>query len=248
MILKSWEKLPIEFQTEDVRPYYDILQRKKIALILKRIFDIFVSLILLVLFSWIFLILAIAIKIDSPGPIFFRQERVTQYGRVFKIFKFRTMVNNANTLGPSVTTSEDERITRIGKFIRKCRLDEISQLIDVLRGTMTFVGTRPEVPEYVNQYTPEMYATLLLPAGITSETSIVFKDESDIMRNSNNINDCYINEILPQKMYYNLQTLKETGLIYDIKIMFLTFLSVIGIKTTNKTQKPRNIEKETVTY
>ena len=248
MILKNWENLPIEFQTEDVRPYYDILQKKKIALILKRIFDILASLILLVLFSWIFLILAIAIKIDSPGPIFFRQERVTQYGRVFKIFKFRTMVNNANTLGPSVTTSEDARITRIGKFIRKCRLDEISQLIDVLRGTMTFVGTRPEVPEYVNQYTPEMYATLLLPAGITSETSIVFKDESDIMRNSNNINDCYINEILPQKMHYNLQTLKETGLIYDIKIMLLTFLSVIGIKTTNKTQKPRNIEKETVTY
>ncbi|MBO5782566.1 MAG: sugar transferase, partial [Clostridia bacterium] len=161
-MLKKWEQLPIEMQTEEVKKYYDILAKRKVSLFFKRVFDIFVSLILLILFSPVFLILAIAIKLDSKGPVFYRQVRITRYGKEFKIFKFRTMVQDADK-GSQVTVNNDDRITKVGKFIRKYRLDEISQLIDVLRGTMTFVGVRPESPNYVAQYTPEMLATLLLP-------------------------------------------------------------------------------------
>ena len=158
MKLIKWEKLPPEMQTDSVRRYYDILAKRKGGLLLNRIFDIVCSLILLLILLPVFLILAIAIKIDSRGPVFYRQERITQYGKKFRIHKFRTMVQNADK-GSQVTTNNDSRITRMGKIIRKCRLDEISQLIDVLQGTMTFVGTRPEVPKYVEHYTPEMLAT-----------------------------------------------------------------------------------------
>ena len=172
MRLKKWEDLPEFMQTEEVRKYYDILKKKKVSLFFKRVFDIVCSLIMLIVLSPMFLVLAIAIKIDSKGPVFYRQVRVTQYGKAFRIFKFRTMVRNADKIGTQVTTQGDARITRVGNLIRKCRLDEICQLIDVFRGTMTFVGTRPEVPKYVERYTAEMAATLLLPAGVTNETSI----------------------------------------------------------------------------
>ena len=175
MRLCKWEKLPENMQNEEVRKYYDVLKKKRCSLFFKRIFDIFVSLILLIVFSPLFLVLAIAIKIDSKGPVFYRQVRVTQYGKQFKIHKFRSMVQDADK-GSLVTVNNDARVTKVGKFIRKCRLDEFSQLIDVLQGNMTFVGTRPEVPKYVSAYTSEMLATLLLPAGITSEASIYFKD------------------------------------------------------------------------
>ena len=165
MKMIKWEKLPAEMQTDEVRKYYDILKKKSFALCMKRLFDIVVSLIMLVILSPLFLILAIAIKIDSKGPVFYRQLRVTQYGKRFRIFKFRSMVQNADKVGSHVTVNNDARITKVGKFIRKCRLDEICQLIDVLRGTMSFVGTRPEAVKYVDKYTPEMMATLLLPAG-----------------------------------------------------------------------------------
>ena len=181
MYLKKWENLPEEFKNEAVRPYYEYLKKKQISLIFKRIFDIFVSIILLILLSPIFLALAIFIKIDSKGPVFFRQSRVTQYNKEFKIFKFRTMVNDAEKLGAQVTSQNDSRITKVGEKIRKYRLDEISQLINVLIGDMTFVGTRPEVRKYVDAYTDEMMATLLLPAGITSNASIEYKDEDEIL-------------------------------------------------------------------
>ena len=161
MLIKKWEKLPQNMQCEAVRPYYEKLKKKNFSLFWKRVFDIFVSSIMLILLSLLFLVLAIAIKIDSRGPVFFRQVRVTQYGKTFRIFKFRTMVNDADKIGSQVTVSHDTRITRVGKFIRKCRLDEVSQLIDVWRGTMSFVGTRPEVPKYVERYSDEMLATLL---------------------------------------------------------------------------------------
>ena len=177
MILRKWEELPSEMQTPEVRKYYDILKKKKFSLFLKRLFDVTVSFILLVLFSPVFLILAIAIKLDSKGPVFYRQTRVTQYGKEFRIFKFRSMVTDADK-GSLLTVGGDSRVTKTGRFIRKYKLDELSQLIDVFRGTMTFVGTRPEVPKYVEKYTPEMMATLLLPAGITSEASIYYKDET----------------------------------------------------------------------
>ena len=180
MLLKKWEKLPSEMQTEEVRKYYEILKKKKFSLFMKRLFDIVVSLLMLIVLSPVFLILAIAIKIDSRGPVFYRQVRVTQYGKKFRIFKFRSMVQGADR-GSQVTVGNDARVTRVGKLVRKCRLDEVSQLIDVLRGTMTFVGTRPEVPKYTEQYTPEMMATFLLPAGVTSLASIYYKDEAELL-------------------------------------------------------------------
>lgn len=230
MMLKKWEDLPPEMQCDEVREYYDILKKKQISLFFKRIFDIVVSFILLIILSPVFLILAIAIKIDSPGPVFYRQERVTQYGRHFRIFKFRSMVNNADKSGTAVTVKDDCRITKTGRFIRKFRLDEISQLIDVLRGTMTFVGTRPEVPKYVEHYMPEMMATLLLPAGVTSLASIYYKDEAELLDAADDPDRTYIDEVLPGKMEYNLREIREFGFFRDIKEMVMTVLAVCGIE------------------
>lgn len=230
MMLKKWEDLPPEMQFDEVREYYDILKKKQVSLFFKRAFDIVVSLIMLIILSPIFLIMAIAIKIDSPGPVFYRQERVTQYGRHFRIFKFRSMVNNADKSGTAVTVKDDCRITKTGRFIRKFRLDEISQLIDVLRGTMTFVGTRPEVTKYVEHYTPEMMATLLLPAGVTSLASIYYKDEAELLDAADDPDRTYIEEVLPGKMEYNLRELREFGFFRDIKEMFMTVLAVMGKK------------------
>lgn len=227
MILKNWEELPKELQTEEVRPYYEVLKKKRLSLILKRIFDIVVSLVMLIILLPVFILLGIAIKVDSSGPIFFRQERITQYGRKFKIFKFRTMVNNAEKLGTQVTVGNDSRITKVGSFIRDCRLDEISQLLNILTGDMTFVGTRPEVKKYVDHYTNDMMATLLLPAGVTSLASIYYKDEAELLEKSNNPDKTYVEEILPEKMKYNLQSIKKFNFLEDIKIMLKTILVVI---------------------
>lgn len=228
MRLVKWEKLPPEMQTEEVRKYYDILMKKRLSLFFKRLFDIVVSFTLLLILSPIFLILAIAIKIDSKGPVFFRQERITQYGKKFSIFKFRSMVQDASKLGGEVTIKNDMRITRMGKIIRKCRLDEISQLIDVLRGKMTFVGTRPEVEKYVKAYTPEMMATLLLPAGVTSLASIYYKDEAKLLDGVKDTDKVYIQKILPGKMYYNLKGMGQFSFWSDIKVMFMTVFAVLG--------------------
>ena len=228
MKIIKWEKLPKEMQTEEVKKYYDILKKKKFSLFFKRVFDFFVSLIMLIILSPIFLILAIAIKIDSPGPVFYRQLRVTQYGKKFRIFKFRTMVNNADKIGAHVTVDGDSRITRVGKFIRKCRLDEVSQLIDVLRGTMSFVGTRPEAVKYVDKYTPEMMATLLLPAGVTSLASIYYKDEGELLSGAEDTDKTYIEEILPAKMKYNLRAIEKFSFFGEIKVMFMTVFAVLG--------------------
>ncbi|MDE7084831.1 MAG: sugar transferase [Clostridia bacterium] len=227
MLVKRWEKLPENMRTEAVRPYYERLRKKNFSLFFKRVFDIFVSTVMLLLLSPLFLILAVAIKIDSRGPVFFRQERVTQYGKTFRIFKFRTMVNNADKMGSQVTVSNDMRITKVGKFIRKCRLDEVSQLIDVWRGTMSFVGTRPEVKKYVVRYTDEMLATLLLPACVTSEASIKFKDEDELLKDAENVDDMYVETVLPKKMEYNLQSLKKCGFWRDIGTMFKTVFAVL---------------------
>ncbi len=234
MRVKKWEKLPQEFQIEEIKPYYERLRKKWFSLLCKRAFDIFVSFILLSLLLPVFIILAIAIKIDSKGPVFFRQTRITQYGEKFRIFKFRTMVDGADKKGAQVTQKGDARITRVGKFIRKCRLDEVSQLIDVFRGKMTFVGTRPEVPKYVDRYEKEMLATLLLPAGITSETSIYFKDEDELMAGAENPDEKYVKDVLPVKMKYNLQAIKKFGFFHDIKVMFMTVFAMLGKDYTPK--------------
>lgn len=228
MILKKWEDMPEQLRTDAVRPYYDILKKKQGGLILKRLFDIVVSGLMLLVISPVFLILAVAIKLDSPGPVFYRQERVTQYGKSFRIFKFRTMVSNADKIGTQVTVGNDSRITRVGKLIRKCRLDEISQLIDIFRGTMTFVGTRPEVPKYVAAYTPEMMATLLLPAGVTSLASIMYKDEDELLSGAEDVDKAYIEEVLPGKMKYNLEAIRIFSFWSDIGTMFKTVFAVLG--------------------
>ncbi len=143
-MLKNWNKLPEYMRTDEVRPYYDLLQKKRLSLFFKRVFDIVVSLIMIILCSPILLIISILIVKDSKGGVFYRQERVTQYGRVFRIFKFRTMVKNADQIGTQVTVSNDSRITKIGSKLRNCRLDELPQLFNIFLGDMTFVGTRPE--------------------------------------------------------------------------------------------------------
>lgn len=227
MRMISWEKLPPQMQTEAVKPYYEILQKKQIGLIFKRLFDIVVSLIMLLILSPVFLILAIAIKLDTEGPVFYRQVRVTQYGKEFRIFKFRTMVNNADKIGSQVTVGGDSRITRVGKVIRECRLDEIGQLLNILGGSMTFVGTRPEVPKYVEKYTPEMWATLLLPAGVTSEASIRYKDEAALLDAAEDVDATYIQDVLPGKMKYNLRSIQEYSFFKDIETMFQTVFAVV---------------------
>ena len=225
MILRKWEDLPKEMQIPEVKEYYDLLSKKKFQLVLKRIFDIVVSFTLLTLLSPLFIILAIAIKIDSKGPVFYRQTRVTQYGEEFRIFKFRSMVTDADK-GSLLTVGGDSRITKTGRFIRKYKLDEFSQLIDVLRGTMTFVGTRPEVPKYVEKYTPEMMATLLMPAGITSEASVYYKDENELLDAAEDVEKTYLEVVLPDKMKYNLAAIRSFSFIDDIKVMILTVLAV----------------------
>lgn len=228
MVLMKWEDLPQHMKNEDVRKYYDILKNRKGSLVLKRVFDLVVGIILLILLLPIFTLISIAIKVDSKGPVMFRQVRVTQYGKQFKIFKFRTMVNNADKIGSQVTTKNDARVTKIGKLLRKLRLDEIPQLLNIITGDMTFVGTRPEVIKYVEKYTDKMWATLLLPAGVTSEASIQYKDEEKLLENAENADDTYINEVLPEKMKYNLKSIEEFSFMDDIKTMFRTVGAVLG--------------------
>lgn len=228
MILKKWEELPENLRTDAVRPYYDLLAKRRGSLALKRCFDVVVSAFMLLILAPVFLVLAIAIKLDSPGPVFYRQVRVTQYGKEFRIFKFRSMVSDADKRGSLVTVSGDSRITRVGHFIRNCRLDELCQLIDIFRGTMTFVGTRPEVPKYVAAYTPEMMATLLLPAGVTSEASILYKDEAELLDAADDVDAVYIRDVLPGKMKYNLDALKNFSFFSDIATMFRTVFAVLG--------------------
>ncbi len=226
-MLCKWEELPQNMQNDDVRPYYDSLRNKKSNLLLKIVFDKVVSFLMLICLSPIFVLFAVMIKMDSPGEVFFRQERVTQYGRKFRIHKFRTMVKNAESLGTQVTTKSDMRVTKIGKKLRGCRLDELPQLMDILQGNMSFVGTRPEVTKYVEQYTPEMLATLLLPAGVTSEASIEYKDEERLLADAKNADKTYVEVVLPQKMKWNLQSLKEFSFVGDVKTMFKTVWTVV---------------------
>ena len=220
--MKSWNNLPKELQLEEVKPYYEILRKKKISRFCVRVFDIVMSLFPLLILSIFFLIIALIIKLTSKGPVFYRQVRITRYNKEFRIFKFRTMVQDADKKGSLVTTKNDSRITGVGKFLRKTKLDELPQLINVLFGQMTFVGTRPEVKKYVDGYTNEMMATLLLPAGITSSASIKYKDEASLIENAVDVDDVYINQILPDKMKYNLEDIKKFNFIREIGLIFKT--------------------------
>ena len=219
------------FETEIVKKYREEINKRKISLFLKLFLDKILALILLIPLSPIILAIAIWIKLDSEGPVFYRQERITTYGRPFRIFKFRTMVKDADKLGAAVTEHNDPRISRAGDKLRKVRLDELPQLFNVLLGDMSFVGVRPEVAKYVNRYTDEMNATLLLPAGITSPASIEYKDEDEVIEkfkeSGRSIDDIYIEEVLPDKMKYNLDYIKNFSIVNDIKIMIKTALAVI---------------------
>ena len=215
-------------QNDEVRFYYDSLQKKKVSMFLKRVMDLVGGLILLILLAIPMIVISIMIKLDSEGPVFYRQERITTYGKHFKIHKFRTMVSNADKIGSTVTVGNDSRITKVGAKLRGCRLDELPQVLDLISGNMSFVGTRPEAVKYVEQYKPEYMATLLLPAGITSEASIRYKDEAELLDAASNVDKTYIEEVLPGKMKYNLDSIKNFSFFGDIATMFRTVLAVLG--------------------
>lgn len=229
--MKRWNDIPDFMKNKEVKKYYDILSSKKIDLFFKRLFDVIASLLGLIIASPILLVLAIAIKIDSKGPVFYRQERITRYGKKFKIFKFRTMVCNADKIGSLITVGNDSRITKVGNLIRKSRLDEFPQLINVLIGDMTFVGTRPEVEKYVNKYDDKMKATLLMRAGITSNASIEYRNEDEVinkyLKKGETVDDIYVNRVLPKKMKYNLEDIEKFNIFRELKICINTVIAVL---------------------
>ena len=226
-MLLPFDELPEEFQNDAVKKYYDILKTKKRSIILKRVLDIFLSVFLIIILLIPIVFLSAAVKFTSKGPVLYKQVRVTTYKKQFNIYKFRTMVENADKIGSLVTSAGDPRITKVGHFLRRYRLDEIPQIFNVLKGDMSFVGTRPEVLKYVNRYTPAMYSTLLMPAGITSLASIKFKNEDRMLETSTNIDEDYINIILPKKMHYNMLYIKNFGVRTDIYLMLKTVKEVL---------------------
>jgi lipopolysaccharide/colanic/teichoic acid biosynthesis glycosyltransferase len=227
-MLKKWDDLPDFMRVDEVRPYWEILNKRRGQLLLKRIFDLVVALILLVILAIPMAIIAVMIKIEDPGPVLYRQERVTTYGKHFKIHKFRTMVVNADKIGTAVTIGEDPRITKVGKRLRHLRLDELPQVLDVIQGTMSFVGTRPEAVKYVERYKPEYNATLLMPAGITSEASIRYKDEDKLLNAADDVDNVYVEKVLPEKMKWNLESIRRFRFLREILTMFRTVFAVLG--------------------
>lgn len=227
-MLKKWEELPDFMRTDEVRPYYEILEKRKVSLLFKRVFDLVAGLILLIVLVIPMGIIAVMIKLDSEGSVFYRQERITTYGKHFKIHKFRTMVSNADKIGSEVTVGNDSRITQVGAKLRGCRLDELPQLLDIISGNMSFVGTRPETVKYFEKYKPEYMATLLLPAGVTSETSIRFKDEAELLETADDVDRVYAEDVLPEKMKYNLESIRRFSFLGEISTMFRTVLVVLG--------------------
>ena len=194
---------------------------------LKRIFDFTISLLGLIVLSPLFLVIAILIKLDDGGSIFFRQTRVGQYGKPFKIYKFRTMVENAEKLGAQVTKGDDPRITRVGRFLRKYKLDELPQLINVLKGEMSLVGPRPEVPKFVKLFEEDYKEILQVKPGITDYASLEFKDENELLKGAENPEEVYIREILPKKIEYYKRYLKEISFTTDLKLIFKTIWGIV---------------------
>lgn len=227
-MLRKWEDLPNFMKTPEVRPYWEILYQKRWQLALKRVFDLFLALFLLMILAIPMALISLMIKSEDSGPVLYRQERVTTYGKRFRIHKFRTMVTNADKIGTAVTIGNDRRITKVGAKIRRLRLDELPQLFDVISGDMSFVGTRPEVVKYVDRYQPEFNATLLMPAGITSEASIRYKDEDKLLSAADDVDRVYVEEVLPAKMVWNLESIRRFRFLREILTMFRTVLAVLG--------------------
>ena len=227
-MLKAWDELPDFMRVPEVRPYYDILKKRSLSLLFKRVFDFVAAVLLLLVLAIPMAVIAVCVKADSEGPVFYRQERVTTYGKHFRIHKFRTMVSNADKIGTAVTVSNDSRITKVGSKLRRLRLDELPQVFDVLEGNMSFVGTRPEAVKYVERYRPEYYATLLLPAGITSEASIRYKDEEKLLSSAGDADRVYVEQVLPEKMKWNLESIRQFRFLREILTMFRTVAAVLG--------------------
>lgn len=195
---------------------------------MKRLFDLVLSFFGLLFFSPILIITAILIKIDSKGPIFYKQVRVGKNNKDFKIFKFRTMHVNADKMGLLTVGGRDPRVTKIGYYLRKFKLDELPQLINVFIGEMSFVGPRPEVRKYVDLYTDEQLKVLLVKPGITDLASIEFRNENEILSQQDDPNKYYIDIIMPRKIEANMEAIKNQSFIFDIKVIFKTFLAIIG--------------------
>jgi lipopolysaccharide/colanic/teichoic acid biosynthesis glycosyltransferase len=218
----------IESDQEHLLNIDTILQQKRLQLILKRIFDIVVSFVGLVILSPLFLILAIAIARDSKGPVFFKQTRVGRNGVPFKIYKFRTMVEDAEARGMQLTVGDDSRITNVGTFLRKTKIDELPQLINVFKGEMSFVGPRPEVPKYVGLYTEDQRQVLMVRPGITDLASIEYRNESELLATADNPEKVYIEEVMPRKIELNKKYIENISLCGDIRIIFKTLASLVG--------------------
>lgn len=193
----------------------------------KRTFDVIMSSIGLIILSPFFLIISLLIKMDSSGPVFFKQIRVGRYEKNFKILKFRTMVTDAEKRGAQITVGRDSRITRVGHFLRKSKLDELPQLINVFKGDMSLVGPRPEVPKYTQYYTKQQKHIFEIRPGITDFASIKYRDENEILAKSPDPEKTYIEEIMVDKLNLNLEYLEKKSLLTDIKIIFHTFYKII---------------------
>lgn len=245
-MLRKWEDLPEFMKTPEVRPYWEILWKKRGQLVLKRIFDLVVGIIFFIVLALPMAIIAVWIKLDSEGPVFYRQERVTTYGKHFRIHKFRTMVSNADTIGTAVTVGNDSRITRVGAKLRRVRLDELPQLFDVIAGTMSFVGTRPEAVKYVEKYKDRYNATLLMPAGITSEASIRYKDEDKLLDAADDVDNVYVEQVLPGKMKWNLGSIEKFSFWGEIKVMFMTVFAVLGKEYGDEVDEEVKVHEDSV--
>ena len=195
--------------------------------IIKRIFDFTASFLGCIILIPVFISIAILIKLDSKGPIFFKQKRVGKDGKEFEILKYRTMVVDAEKLGKQITVGDDSRITKIGKFLRKYKLDELPQLFNVLKGDMSLVGPRPEVPKYVNIYNESEREVLKVKPGITDFASIEYRDENEILGNVENPEEYYINAIMKHKLQLNLEYINKNNIFLDIKIIFKTLLKCL---------------------
>ena len=205
-----------------------LLARRRPQLIAKRVMDIAISAAALCVLWPVFLLIALAIVIDDPGPVFYRQVRVGRGGRPFRIFKFRTMVVDADKKGLSITVGRDSRITRVGAFLRKTKLDELAQLLNVLCGQMSFVGPRPEVPRYVELYTPYQRQVLLVRPGITDYASIAYRNENDLLAGADDPERMYIEEIMPAKIELNMRYLHEISPLSDIRLILKTIAAVVA--------------------
>ena len=204
-----------------------VLEKRKLQLALKRLMDIVISGAALFVLWPVLLLAAAAIKIDDPGPVFYRQVRVGRNGKEFRIFKFRTMVVDADRKGLQITVGRDSRITRVGAFLRKTKLDELAQLINVFVGEMSFVGPRPEVPKYVNMYTPYQRQVLLVRPGITDYASIAYRNENDMLEGAEDPERMYIDVIMPDKIELNMKYLREISPVADIRLILSTIIAVI---------------------